>query len=302
MNDDIKNQPSYLEDTFDFSERKSLLLKPSKSKKETLISNFIWFAIFVVSIAIFYQAYSIGKHFYLLHQSEKSTKIVQDIFDETISKQTLPTPTPIVQSLYVPETAEPEIVSAKEIRPEILAIREALNNDDVIGYIFIEDTTIGYPIVQAKDNKFYLTNDSSKNKNPSGAIFLDCTNSHELTDKNSVIYGHNVRSNSMFHDLRNYVDADYLKSHQKILVVTLYEETVWEVFSAYKTSTSFNYIQTAFDSNSPFFPFLAKIYEKSLVASGVTVDEDDIVLTLSTCTNTSDDMRYAVHAKLIERK
>lgn len=300
MNSDVEKQQLYLEDTFDFAERKRTPQNTAEAIRKKNISTAVWVAIAAVSVAIVFQAYSIGKHFYSEYQSGKRTAQAQSIFDETIVRQTLATPKPVVQSLDIAETAKSGI--SKEIRPEILALRKELNNDDIIGYILIEDTTIRYPIVQAKDNEFYLTNDVFKNKNTSGAIFLDCESNREFIGQNSVLYGHGTHSNIMFHGLRLYMKEDYLKAHSEILVVTLYDETVWKVFSAYQAPASFNYAQTVFDDRSPFFPFLKKIYEKSFVAGGVLVDEDDIVLTLSTCEGTADDIRYVVHAKLTERK
>jgi sortase B len=106
-----------------------------------------------------------------------------------------------------------------------------------------------------------------------------------------------MRNGSQFHDLRYFVNAEYAKAHKTITLTTILGETEWEVFSAYSVSTEFDYIRTDFSPARPFGSFLADIKARSLIDMGN--EAVDRVLTLSTCTNTADDMRYAVHARLV---
>jgi sortase B len=109
-----------------------------------------------------------------------------------------------------------------------------------------------------------------------------------------------MRDGSMFHDLRYYTDKQYYEAHQKISLQTLYENTLWEIFSFYDTDVDFIYNKTSFANPVEFSALLAQMKSKSIYDTGVDVTVDDQVLTLSTCTNTSENMRYVVHAKRIQ--
>ncbi|MDR1531169.1 MAG: class B sortase [Clostridiales bacterium] len=119
--------------------------------------------------------------------------------------------------------------------------------------------------------------------------------------KNTVIYGHNMKNRSMFHNIRYYMDSSFANTHRYVYLKTLYEYTKWEAFSFYKTDTQFNYIQTRFASMSTFFELAQKMKTKTVYDFGVEIDKNDQILTLSTCTNLADDSRYVLHAKLIEK-
>lgn len=87
-------------------------------------------------------------------------------------------------------------------------------NPGTCSWITIPDTNIDYPIVQGEDNKFYLKHDMNGDDSHAGAIFLDCECSADMTDIKTIIYGHNMKDGSMFHDLHNFrKDASFGKSH-----------------------------------------------------------------------------------------
>lgn len=255
---------------------------------------------FIVLLAKFYSIIKINRQ---LDEARKSA-----IISDTIIKNSSINPE-FLDGENSFETENPSIdkfnansENIKEINQEIIELRQAFDNEDIIGYISVEDTTINYPIVQGVDNEFYLHNDFFKNPNVSGAIFLDFDNNSDITDYNNVIYGHNMRKSIMFHDVRNYMNPDYLKSHAQISIITLYDTTLWEVFSSYTTSTSFDYIKTDFGDKESFKSFLEQIKSKSNTNTNIEVTENDKIITLSTCTGGAEDMRYAIHAKLISRK
>lgn len=174
-------------------------------------------------------------------------------------------------------------------------------NDDIIGWIVIEGTSIDYPVVQGEDNSYYLTHDINQVQSKQGSIFMDYRNSSDLSDNHSIIYGHNMKSGAMFHDLNKYSDQDFFKNHSIIDFYSLDGLFKWEIFSTYITDTDFNYLQTAFDSNEVYLSFINNLLSKSQYQSDVTkLTESDKVLTLSTCSDGTEDSRRVVHARLIE--
>ena len=92
-------------------------------------------------------------------------------------------------------------------------------NENVIAWIKVEDTDIEYPIVQTKDNEYYLTHSFDKSQNDAGWIFADYRNKFDGTDKNIVIYGHNRKDGSMFSTLHNFLDEDCLNSDRKVKII-----------------------------------------------------------------------------------
>jgi SrtB family sortase len=121
-------------------------------------------------------------------------------------------------------------------------------NQDVVGWLHIEGTVIDYPVLQAEDNDFYLRRDWQKNDNIAGSIFMDYRNDilSIQPGSNTIIYGHRMNDGSMFGELIKYESRWNFENHRIIHLDTLYETYEWEIFSAYITDTSFDYIRTEF--------------------------------------------------------
>ncbi len=188
-----------------------------------------------------------------------------------------------------------------EIRDNFVNLRTEFSNDDIVGFLTIDETSIDYPVVQTTDNFYYLEKDLYKNPSIAGSIYLDYENDITKLDYNRVIYGHNMRDDIMFHSLRNYKDKEYFENNRYIKFSTLYNDYVYEVFSAYQADVSFPYITVLFDSEDHFYLLSNQFEKNSLYDTGVDIDKTDKVLTLSTCTSFSldPDKRFVVHGKLI---
>lgn len=76
-------------------------------------------------------------------------------------------------------------------------------NNQVVGWIKVNGTQVEYAVVQAKNNNYYLKRNLEKDYNAGGWIFADYKNKLDGTDKKIVIYGHNMKDNSMFGSLKN---------------------------------------------------------------------------------------------------
>ena len=193
----------------------------------------------------------------------------------------------------------PAPTPAPVIRPQYTELIEQFTNEDIVGFLEIPGTSVSYYVVQYADNEFYLYHDINKKPSSAGWIFLDYENDVALEDYHTVIYGHNMKADTMFHSIRYYRSYDYFLQHRYITFNTLYADQKWEVFSFYKTDTSFFYTRVLFPNRKVFFNLASQFKEKSMYETGVPITEDDRVLTLSTCTNESENTRYVLHAKLI---
>ena len=83
-------------------------------------------------------------------------------------------------------------------------------NSDIIGWLEIEGTNVNYPVLQGKDNDYYMTHNYKKEYSKEGSLFLDKDYDWKIPSTNLLIYGHNNRgTNKMFSALINYKDEHF---------------------------------------------------------------------------------------------
>lgn len=175
-------------------------------------------------------------------------------------------------------------------------------NKDIVGWIKIGKTRVFYPVVQAKNNEYYLTRSIYHKRIKNGTIFADYRNNMVDLDQNTILYGHNMHDYSMFGDLLFYLEKWFFDKNRFVTFETLYEDMKWEVFSVYQTDTDFNYLITNFKTPQEYKNFLEIIQSKSVFETNVKLTSDDKILTLSTCKKDRrfKDGRLVVHAKLVK--
>lgn len=178
-------------------------------------------------------------------------------------------------------------------------------NDDIIGWIYMEDTVVNYPLLQGENNLYYLDKTLYKKYLASGSIYLDCDNEPDFSDAHSIIFGHNMKNHTMFGDLSDLRDEDYLKEHPYVdLILTDGTWMRYEICSMYRAHVEDGTFRAPLNKAKNFKPFMELITEKNMYADSEldlpVVQEEDKVLTLSTCTEDSADLeRFVVHAVLV---
>ena len=170
-------------------------------------------------------------------------------------------------------------------------------NDEIVGWIRINNTKVDYPVVKGMDNEFYLNSNINKEPFKAGSIFMDFRNEGKGLEPHTIVYGHHMKDGSMFGDLMKYKERSFLIENRYIQFNTLYEDIKWEIFSAYITDTGFDYLITEFSNKEDYIAFLESITTKSYMNLGTEVSVEDKILTLSTCTYEFKDARFVVHAK-----
>lgn len=163
-------------------------------------------------------------------------------------------------------------------------------NSDAIAWIKVNGTDIDFPVVKGTDNSYYLTHNFDKEKNKAGWIFADYRNKFDGTDKNIIIYGHNMKNGSMFASLKDVIKEEWYNSENNkyIALITENENYKYQVFSVYQTETEEYYLQTNILN---FKEFVEKIKGRSKKNFNVDIKETDSILTLSTC---ADNTKYRV--------
>jgi len=173
-------------------------------------------------------------------------------------------------------------------------------NKDVIGWLWIYDSTIDFPLLQATNNKKYLSHAYDGSYNRLGSIFMDYRNSSDLTDRNTIIYGHNTRSGAMFGALHKYEDKEYLETHNNFYIFTEDKTYTYEIFSLYITDSHSEAYKLNLKNDKAYSGFLKYISSKSIFDTGVDVNTDDHIVTLSTCTSSGiKTERLVIHGKLV---
>lgn len=168
-------------------------------------------------------------------------------------------------------------------------------NKDVVGWIKVENTSINYPILQSNNNDVYLTSDIYGNYDSCGAIFLDYRNSSKFEDKNSMIYGHNIKLGTMFSDVVNIYNGN-LGMDVTIDIYTREKKTTYRVFSSYMMDASEDALPISFLSSEAFNDFINSTINRSsinYVRNNVMYESN--MITVSTC-NSDGKKRIIVHA------
>lgn len=188
-----------------------------------------------------------------------------------------------------------EIVIPKEVDFE--SLYEV--SKDAVAWIYDPGMVINYPVAQAEDNDYYLRRNLSGEKSNSGTLFMDYRNRADFSDWNTVIYGHNMKSGTMFASLLDYRTPGYYEEHPVMYLYVPDKRYKVELILAYTT-----------DVNDPIFQVsaskqeqkagLERAYRLSNFESNIRPGENDKLVTFVTCSYAYDDARYVVIGRLVE--
>lgn len=170
-------------------------------------------------------------------------------------------------------------------------------NPDTIGWIRFhpEPSQISYPIVKGKDNSEYLKKTFSSNENTLGAIFMNVDNNASFADRNTIIYGHRMKDGSMFRHLQDYEEKSFWESNPYFYIYTPDgREITYHIYSAGQVEDTSDTYLTSFESDEAYQSFLDLTKEVSLYDTGIELNGQSTIVTLSTCTSASDNHRFVV--------
>lgn len=180
-------------------------------------------------------------------------------------------------------------------------------NSDFIGWISIEDTKLDFPVMYAPNNKdFYLRHDFNKEYSIYGVPYLDEKTTLGANDQseNLIIYGHNMKTGTIFGCLTGYKQAGYYEEHPYIQFDTVYGDGTYQVFAAFSidvvADTSFVYNQYVDMDEATYNEYVDEVIARSDVDTGIRPTYGEQLLTLSTCEYSTDNGRYVVVARRVE--
>ena len=163
-------------------------------------------------------------------------------------------------------------------------LQKEYNNEEIVGVLKIEGTSINEIIVQSEDNEFYLNHGIDKKKKRAGSTFLDYRVEINEGRKN-LIYSHNSDTVDVpFKELENYYEQDYYKEHQFIKLIDKDSTTKYQIFSVFVETVDWSYMKLEF-SDKEWLKHLQKLKENSWYDTGVEINKKDDILILQTCSH-----------------
>lgn len=174
---------------------------------------------------------------------------------------------------------------------KVLELQEENNNKDIKGYLTIPGTNISEPVLQGKDNEFYLSHSASKKKNIIGSVYLDYRVKINEGRKN-LIYSHNSSSLTVpFKELEKYYDLDYYNDHQYIFLEDENRKQMYQIFSIFVENKNWSYMKIDF-TDEEWLEHLTYLKNKSWYETNVNIEQDDEILILQTCSHHKDYKKY----------
>ena len=236
----------------------------------------------ILILIILFCGYQIGSYYWQRYQSDKSYENLA----EELDLQTEPTSD-------TSNDATPEVPDYEGIMAKLLA-----KNEDTVAYLEILGTKNAYPVMQAEDNDFYLRRGFDKADNIQGSLFMDYVNKPNLSDQNTVIYGHTMnQGDAMFGIFKHFYEQEYVDRSEKAF--RLFKQDgiyYYRIFSVYRVPADALYRVPNVEPEA-WVQFLEDTraqseanfgWDKPFVAS-------DRVVTLSTCTDDhNSDYRTAI--------
>ncbi|MCQ2455234.1 MAG: class B sortase [Clostridia bacterium] len=179
------------------------------------------------------------------------------------------------------------------------------DNGDVIGWIKVDGTIIDYPVLMSgmeTEEDFYLDHDMYRKKLREGSIYVQRYNSNDFGDFNTIIYGHNMRTGRMFGQLKKFKNKEFFNKNRNIYIYTPEHILKYEIISAFIHDDRHLFNSYAYFTEEGRADFIKtcqnpNTFTKNII-EGLSVADDDKLITLSTCTSV-DNERYLVVGRLI---
>lgn len=235
------------------------------------------YLLLIISISILcFSIYSLTK---IKHEKKQSDDLKQEL----------------IQEVNIPDipSAEPEFSVDFDKLKNI--------NNDVVGWIVMEGTQVNYPIVQGKNNSYYLNHSYEKKYSSFGSIFLDYSSSSNFSDRNSFIYGHHTKNGSMFGELKKYMNYNFYSIHPSFYLYTSDGNYRADIFSAYTADALSDSYNQSFTSLDDYKEYIDLVKSKSRFEVDLDIDyESDRIISLYSCSHEGRTQynRYFIHAVL----
>lgn len=178
-----------------------------------------------------------------------------------------------------------------------------INKETVAWIRFEQPEKINYPVVHTSNNDKYLKTTFEHNRNSAGALFVDAANNGNFSDRNTFIYGHNMKNGSMFGQLKKYKSESFCKEHPYFYIYTPDgKEITYQVFAVCTVDDTSESYRKIYNGDVDFAQYIKHIKGIAHYNTGVEVTSASQIVSLSTCTNVTDNQRLLVHGVKISEQ
>lgn len=290
-----------------------MILKDDEYKAVNKKPKRSYFTVAVVAVAVVVLVVSLFQIGSYLWEGKAQKDFNQIMIDEGITpvtpktedgeKTTVGTENPTSEKIPTPTTSSSDAEKPVPIlkTPDISVDFGKLSSKypGIVGWLYMQGGEIHDPVMQAKNNDYYLYRLPNGKKNASGSLFMDFRDNSSLSGWNHLIYGHNMKNGEMFGSLHEYRKAGYYESHPYLFYFTPSGTYRVEIFAGIHTlSESFVYTRPAGQQGRQ--NYLNEALSRSVFTSNVSVTPNDSILVLSTCSGAADgDERFIILGKLV---
>lgn len=242
-------------------------------------------------------------------RAEEARRLAEEMAQMTTTAEATTEPQPetteevtteAVVETIVPENGDPYYADeyTTELKKMNLEVLQE-QNPDILGWIMIPDSLLSYPYLQGEDNDYYLNHTWEHEASTAGSIFLEHLVSGDLSDYNTIIYGHRMRDKSMFGNLTYFKEPDYLEKHPHVYLVNNEGCYTYRVFSAHEAGVTTQTYRIGEVDEEGRQQYIDWAMDHSVIETGVEPTTDQRILTMVTCTGKGYDARWVVQAYLV---
>lgn len=270
-------------------------------KRKITLIQILFLCVFVICGAF------LVKYNYDRSRTEKEMEYLQSMVKESAGE----TEQPDTVSVVVDDGSEESETSEEQYESNGMLSRYYSlyqQNNDMVGWIKINGTKIDYPVMfNNSNNVYYLHRNFFKERSSSGMPYLDYQCDLRNWSDNLIVYAHNMKNGTMFHDLLEYQTVGFWENHKKVNFDTMYFRCEYEVFAAFRTAVGaedeFKYYEFInADSKEDFDEYVEECKERSLYDTKITPQYGETLLTLSTCSYNVNDERFVIVARQVSKK
>ena len=232
-----------------------------------------------------------GMCLYLMNdkqQEEQAEEQQQELEENFVVEVTETEPEPELAELPI------DFAGLWEINPEIYA------------WLEVPDTKINYPVLQheGEDQGYYLTRDIHGENNQAGSIYTEHYNHKDFKDPHTILYGHNMKNGSMFHNVRYFGEREFFDAHEDLYIYLPDRILKYQIIACYEYDDRHLLGTFDFDDEEAYGKYLEEIMNPrsmyAMVREGVEVSVEDHLITLSTCVANKPNNRRLLQAVLVE--
>ena len=172
-------------------------------------------------------------------------------------------------------------------------------NGDVVGWIYIPDTNIDFPVVQGEDNDKYLHTLFDGTYGFFGTLFVDSITEAPFIQFNTIVYGHHMKDGSMLASISKLTDPSWCDEHPQLELITPDNKYHLEIWAFLNQPADSSVYTTNFHDADMQADYLRSVQSLAAYTTDVSVSPDDMIVLLSTCVAAEGEARYIAVCKMV---